>query len=204
MKKKPYEFWAKIGEKPFKARFAAVVVAVCDDDQCWRFTKPVDVKDGDVFSASPTKELVLNGQPVSRNLRPPKKIVTQVSWVAKKLRVAVFLEDRDPIWTHGKNAHKTGKFSKPYWCAIDTRSYHVGTGESPMEAIKRLVLQVKATEDMADEARTKEKRRVIRWRCLLEPKEVREMERKAMKTGFILDGFDWRQANWRNLEKWKA
>ena len=117
--------------------------------------------------------------------RPLKEITWKVSWVANRLRVAVF-QDRDRIWNR-KTKKPTKRFGKPYWTACDLRSYHIGCADTVVEAVKRLIEQCQVTNLGAEEEKAKG-HGVTRWRCLLEPKEVKEMEAKAKKTGFILDG----------------
>jgi len=100
------------------------------------------------------------------------------------MRVAVFL-DRDRAWSK-RLKRFTKKLGRPYWSAIDLRSYHVGCGKEIPEAVKNLMMQVQATNLLAEEKKA-QGYRVIRWRCLLHPKEVADYEARARATGFILD-----------------
>jgi len=189
---KPFEFVAQ--DKPFRVvpdfKRGAVVTGYTtgrEHEYFFRFTRPVPVKRGDVFRAAPGRGLVLNGTLIERTIRPPKgKTPILISWVAKKLRVAVF-QERDPIWNPGGKNH--GKPGKPHWTACDVRSYHVGCADSPVEAIRNLLEQCSVTNLIAEEERAKG-RRVVRWRCLLPKKEASEMEARARKNGLILDGVE--------------
>lgn len=202
MKSNKSGFFPKVGEKPFKVwPKEAVVSGFRYGKRLFRFTRAVPVKKDDVFQYIKGVGLKVNNILVKTRAKPWTCKAVQISWVAKKLRVALF-QDRDEIWNQ-RTKKPTGRFDKPYWSAIDLRSYHVGCGDTPTSALKALILQVKCTEDMAREARTRERKRVIRWRCLLSPKEIREMEDKARKTGLILGDLDWRTADWKNLAKYK-
>jgi hypothetical protein len=197
--KKPFEFGARVGGKPFKVRLnlprGHVVTGLSDkNDYYWRFTRPVPVKEGDIFSAAPGKGLILNGRLVPRNFMPKKRYDIKMGWVSEKLRVAVF-SDRDEIWNR-RTKKPTGRFGKPYWCALDVRSYWIGTGDTVQVALKRLIESVQLTEEMHKEE-TKKGRRVIRWHVERTPgtrKELNACEEKARKNGFILDGVEWRKA----------
>lgn len=200
----PFVFSARAGEKPFKVQIdlkqGMVVTGIVKEDYYWRFTKPVPVKKGDEFEAAPGRGLVVrgsifnsapfrgllvNGKTVERNFVSPKrKMGVRISWVAKRLRVVVY---RDRVWRPGKPTH--GKVTKTSWVAVDVRSYHVGQGSAPHEAIKSLLWTCAASNFMADEERGKG-RQVIRWRCLLSKREASEMEAKAKKDGLILDGVE--------------
>src|SRR3990172_7924139 len=198
--KKPHTFSAAIGGKPFKVQIdlkkGMVVTGLSDrkEDYYYRFTKPVPVKEGDVFSAAPGKGLILNGKLIPRNILKKKRYEIKMGWAPKKLRVAVFSE-RDEIWDqHTKKP--TGRFGEPYWCAMDTRGYWLGTGDTVQVALSRLIDQVKFTELMAKEDE-KKGRKVIRWHVERTPrttKELDECEKKARKNGFILDGVEWQKA----------
>lgn len=197
--KKPFTFSARIGHPPFrvqiKPKYGAIVTGLWDDEYSYRFTRSVPVKEGDVFSAAPGKGLILNGQLVPRTIiKPKQKTTMKMGWAPEKLRIAVFV-DRDQQYSR-RLKRFTKKFGDPYWCAVDTRGYWLGTGNSPQMALKRLVEQVKVTEDMENEDR-KKGHRVIRWHVERRPgirKELLGMEQKARKTGFILDGVEWRKA----------
>lgn len=198
-RKKPFTFGAKIGGKPFKVQIkpkhGTIVTGLWDDDYFYRFTRPVQVKEGDVFSAAPGKGLVLNGKVVLRRIIQPKgKTPIKMGWAPEKLRVAVF-PDRDRRYSR-RLKRFTKKLGDPYWCAVDTRGYWIGTGKTPQEAMGRLISSVQFTEDMEVEDR-KKGHRVIRWHCERTPgtkKELLGMEQKARKAGFILDGVEWRKA----------
>jgi hypothetical protein len=182
--KKPHQFSAS--DQPFKIEISAPceVSGYRDGDRHALFYRPIPVRKGDTFRAAPGG-ILLNGSFVKRSARPLKKMVWQVSWVAQRLRMAVFA-DRDRIWNR-RTKKPTNRFGKPYWVACDLRSYHVGTGKTVPEAVKALILQCQVTNLGALEEEA-QGNRVVRWRCLLPPGEVKEMERKAAKTGFILDG----------------
>jgi hypothetical protein len=202
---KPYSFGAKIGGKPFKVQITpkhgTVVTGLYDDDYYYSFRRHVSVKEGDVFEAAPGKKLMLNGELVRRAIIKPKhKTPMKMGWAAEKLRIAVFWAC-DPQWSK-KLKRFTKKMGDPYWCAMDTRSYWIGTGKTPQEAMSRLIESVKFTELMEKEDR-KKGHRVIRWHVERTPgtrKELLDMEKKARKTGFILDGVEWRKAEFsKNL-----
>lgn len=196
-KKKPFTFGAKIGEKPFKVqikpKYGTIVTGLWDDDYFYRFTRPVQVKEGDIFSAAPGKGLILNGQLIPRKIIQPKeKTSIKIGWAPERLRIAVFNE-RDRIWHPGHKNH--GKLSKPYWCAADTRGYWLGTGDTAQMALKRLIEGIQFTVIGREDQ--KKGHRVIRWHVERTPgvkNELLDMERKARKTGFILDGVEWRKA----------
>lgn len=174
-------------EKPFTLTLeSACVSAYSIGDKSAAFYRPIPIKKGDTFSAAP-RGILLNGKLLERKARPLKKIVYKVSWVASRMRVAVF-QERDRIWNK-RTRKPTKRFGKPYWTACDLRSYHVGCADTIPQAIRNLIRQVQATNLIAEEERLKG-HRVIRWRCLLDPKEAKEFEAKAKKTGFILDGVE--------------
>lgn len=199
---KPFTFSAD--KKPFKVQIdlkqGMVVTGIVKGDYYWRFTKPVPVKEGDVFKAAPGHGLVvrgdvfktapfrgviLNGKIVERNFISPKgRMGRNIGWVAKRLRVVVF---RDRIWRPGAKNH--GKVTDSSWVAVDVRSYHVGQGPTSHEAIQSLLYTCSATNFLAEEDR-KRGRQVVRGRCLLPKAEVKEMEDKARKHGVILDGVE--------------
>lgn len=182
-KKKPYSFYAT--EKPFRIVLdtPCIVSGYSVGNRSASFYKPIPVQKGDTFKTAPGG-ILLNDKFLGRRARPLKKIVWRISWVASRLRIAVF-QDRDRIWNR-RTRKPTRKHGKPYWTACDLRSYHIGCADTVEEAVKRLFEQIHATNFSAEEERAKGYK-VIRWRCLLTPKEIKEMEIKAMKTGFILD-----------------
>lgn len=183
-KQKPHSFAA--AEKPFTVSLEIPCVlsgfTVGDKYACFR--RPIPVKKGDTFRVKDGR-VVLNGQILERASTPLKMRSVMISWVANRLRVVVF-QERDRVWSK-----KLGRFTKKmgdlYWVAYDVRSYHIGTGDSAVEAVKALIRQCLATNLMAEEEKAKGTK-VIRWRCLLPANEVKEAEAKAQKTGFILDG----------------
>lgn len=185
-KKKLHGFTAR--NEPFKIQIKtpSAVTGYTEGEKYASFYRPIPVKEGDVFKVAPGG-IILNGTFVPRAARPLRKMTWKVSWVAKRLRVAVFKE-RDRLWSR-KLGKFTNKFGKPYWTACDLRSYHVGCDKDAVQAIKNLILQCQATNLGAEEERAKGNS-VIRWRCLLPKNEAAEMERKAKKTGFILDGVE--------------
>jgi len=197
--KKPFTFGARVGAKPFTVQIdlksGHVVTGLYDDDYYYRFTRPVPVVKGDVFSAAPGKGLILNGKLIPRKIVLPKeKTPIKMAWAPEKMRIAVFWE-RDRVYSK-KLKRFTKKFHDPYWCAMDTRGYWIGTGKTPQEAMSRLFSTVKFTEQMEKEDR-KKGHRVIRWHCERTPgtkEELLDCEKKAKKTGFILDGVEWRKA----------
>lgn len=186
-KKKPWAFCAT--NKPFKVqlKIECQVTGYSVNDRYASFYKPIPVKEGDVFRAVPGKGIRLNGKIVLRRARPPRRTVYKVTWVAKRLRVVVFL-DRERIWSR-KLKRFTKKFDKPYWTAYDVRSYNIGCGDTTVQAVNRLLDQCQHTHLLAAEEEAKGNR-VIRWRCLLPKQEVLEAEKKARKTGFILEGVE--------------
>lgn len=183
-KKKPYGFGA--GEKAFTVQLDSPCVlsgySVGEKYACFR--QPIPVKKGDTFQVVKGK-VVLNGKIVERAATRLKRRACKISWVANKLRVVVF-QERDRLWSKKRKCF-TKKMGDLYWVAYDVRSYHIGTGKTPVEAVNGLILQCQATNLMAEEEKATGGK-VIRWRCLLPPNEVKEAERKAKKTGFILDG----------------
>jgi hypothetical protein len=187
--KKPFAFTAR--EELFTVQLdrPCVVTGYTEGNKFGSFYKPIPVKKGDTFKhvEGIPHGITLNGVFVPRRARPAKDMVWKVAWVAKKLRVAVFLE-RDRIYSRRKKKW-TNKYGRPYWTACDLRSYNVGCDKDAVTAIKNLILQCQATNLCAEEEKAKG-HGVIRWRCLLKPEEVKEMERKAHKTGFILDGVE--------------
>lgn len=202
-KKKPHGFTAR--NEPFKVqiKIPSAVTGYTEGEKYASYYRPIPVKEGDVFKVAPGG-IILNCTFVPRAARPLRKMTWKVSWVAKRLRMAVF-QERDRLWSK-----KTGKFTKKlgklYWTACDLRSYHVGCADSVDQAIKNLILQCQATNLGAEEERAKGNS-VIRWRCLLPKNEVAEMEEKARKTGFILDGVEVPPlpAKWqKGLEKLRA
>jgi len=196
VKKKPYGYSARI--KPFKLEIdfkqGAAVTGFWDikNDTLSRYTKHVPVKKGDVFYHDPKRGLVLNGKPVPVKVMPPRKIDSKIGWVPKRLRIAVFYE-KDKLWNPG---HKDHGRRCDGWLAADTRGYWVSQGETALEAIRNLIDLVRITDQLEEEDRRKGLR-VIRWhveRTKGTAKELREMERKARKTGMILEGVDWRES----------
>ena len=185
-KKKPYAFTATA--KPFTVQIEmpSAISGYTVGNRHASFYKHIPLKKGDTFRLA-KDGVLLNGVLVERAARPPKEIVWKVSWVANRLRVAVF-QDRDRIWSRRLKKF-TKKFDKPYWTACDLRSYHIGCADTITEAVKNLIRQAQATNLCAEEEKAKG-HSVIRWRCLLEPKEMKEMETKAKKTGFILDAVE--------------
>lgn len=197
---KPHTFTAT--EKPFKVQIdfknGAVVTGYGEDRKgvsyFSRFTVPVVVTKGDVFSMDPKKGFILNGIPVHVNMKPAKKCPVLMAWAARRMRVAVF-RDRDRIWSR-RTKKFTKKLGKPYWIAMDTRSYWLGTGDDVQTALIRLLQQVQFTQIMDKEERGKGVN-VVRWHCERQ-KDVqitlKEAEAKAKKTGFILEGVDWQES----------
>jgi hypothetical protein len=199
-KNKPFVFVAT--KKPFKVqiepKYGTVVTGYSEDrdgvSYYSRFTRPVVVKLGDTFHQDSKKGFMLNGKPHPVNMKPAKKQHIMMGWAPKRLRVAVFL-DRDRLWNR-KTKKFTKKLGKPYWCAVDTRGYWLGTGDDVQTAVKRLLQQVQFTQLMDKEERQKGVK-VIRWHVERGPdvrKDLKEFEEKAKKTGFILEGVDWRQS----------
>lgn len=199
MDKKPFTFSAKIGGEPFTVRispkYGTVVTGLYDDSYYHSFRRHVPVKKGDVFSAAPGKGLIVNGTLIPRAIIKPKhKQPMKMGWAPEKLRLAVFW-DQGFVWSR-KLKRFTKQKEDPYWCAMDTRGYWIGTGKTPQEAMSRLISTIKFTEEMATEDR-KKGHQVIRWHVERTPgtrKELLNMEKKARKTGFILDGVEWRKA----------
>jgi len=192
--KKPHTFGA--GRKPFTLQldYPCLMTGFETHDGKWRgFYRPVPVKKGDQFWVGKdrwtgSEQVFLNGKVLRRAARPARLLPCKISWVAKRLRIAVFKE-RDRVYSR-RLKRFTKKLRPPHWCAVDVRSYHVGCGDTCEKAIQAVLMQAQATNWIAEEARVLEKRRVIRWRCLLPPNEVKEMEAKARKTGFILEGVE--------------
>lgn len=196
--KKPYGFGSRIGEKPFKVQIdlkrGHVVTGLSDKNDYWYgFTKPVPVKQGDVFAAAPGKGLIVNGKLVPCRFRPKRLMDVKMGWAPERLRVAVFRE-RDRVYSRRLKKF-TKRFEKPYWCAMDVRGYWIGTGDTVEVAIRRLIEQVQFTELMHREEE-KKGRRVIRWHVERSKGVRRELdlcEKKALKTGFVLEGVEWRK-----------
>lgn len=185
-KSEPFAFTAS--EKPFTVQLdrPCIVTGWVEGDMAASFYRPIPVKKGDEFHWL-NGGLILNGEFIQRRHRKPKKMVWKVSWVASRLRVAVF-KDRDRVYSR-RLKRFTKKFGRWYWTACDLRSYHIGCDEKLETAIKNLIWQCQATNLCAAEEEAKG-HQVIRWRCLLPKNEREEMERKAKKNGFILDGVE--------------
>lgn len=185
-KTQPFSFSAC--EKPFTVQLDRPCVlsgySVGEKYACFR--RPIPVKKGDTFHVIQGK-VELNGKIVDRAATPLKRRPVMVSWVATRLRVALF-QEQDRIWSKRLGGF-TKKFGDRYFCACDLRSYHIGTGNTPIDAMNALIRQCLVTNLMAEEEKAKGCK-VIRWRCLLSSKEIKEMEGKARKTGFILDGVE--------------
>lgn len=111
--------------------------------------------------------------------------IVKCSWAAKRFRMVVFLE-KSRLWAPGRKDH--GKLREA-WLAADVTSYHVGQGNTPQHAVNSLLHVICGTDLLAWEEE-QNGGKVIRWRCLCPKKEIREMEAKARKTGFILDGVE--------------
>lgn len=185
--KKPYAFMAT--KKPFTVQLSqpCVVTGYVDGKgKSAGYYRHFPVKKGDTFKAV-SGGLMVNEVFHAVRARQLKVMTYKVSWVPKRLRVAVFL-DRDRIWKR-RPWRPTKKFGKPYWTACDLRGDHIGCDRDLAQAIKNLILQCHATNFCAAEEEANG-HPVIRWRCLLPRKEVKEMEKKARKTGFILDGIE--------------
>lgn len=123
--------------------------------------------------------------PTPRTAKGRGMRAVKVPWTAARMRVVLFRE-RDRIYSR-RLKRFTKKYGKPYWVACDVRAYSLACGDDPVQAINRLIRHVQATNLIAGEEKAKGGQ-VIRWRCLLKKKEVREFEAKAKMTGFILDG----------------
>jgi hypothetical protein len=192
-KVKPWAFTAQYN-KPFKVRIDLKrgmcvngIVKGREFEYFLRFTRPVPVKKGDVFKAA-KNGIILNGKLVPRNIIQPKgKTVPKISWIAKRLRVAIFPE-RDRTYDHKKKKF-LNKWGAPYWVAYDLRSYQLGCGETVVEAMRNLLEMCVIVNQEAE--RAKRKGGVIRdHRSLLTKDEIEEMEQKARKKGIILDGVE--------------
>lgn len=183
-KREPYSFAA--GEKLFTVSLdmPCVLSGFSVGEKYAAFRRPVPVKKGDTFQVVDGK-VVLNGQVLDRAATKLKRRPMLIAWVAKKLRVVVF-QERDRVWSK-KLKRFTKKLGDLYWVAYDVRSYQIGTGKTSHEAVNALIRQCHGTNLMAEEEKITG-RKVVRWRCLLPPNEVKEAEKKARKTGFILDG----------------
>lgn len=183
-KKEPFSFSAREELFTVKLDRECVLSGFSVGDKYACFRRPIPVKMGDTFQVV-NGQVILNGKPVDRAATPLKRRTVKVSWVANKLRVVVF-QERDRLWSK-----KLGRFTKKlgdlYWVAYDVRSYHIGTGKTPVEALNRLIMQCQATNLIAEEEKATGGK-VIRWRCLLPKNEIQQAEAKARKTGFILDG----------------
>jgi len=192
--KKPHTFGA--GKKPFTVEidYPCRLTGFETQSGKWRgFYRPVSVKKGDRFWVGKdpwtgSEQVFLNGKVLRRAATPARLLPCKISWVAKRLRIAVYRK-RDPVYSRRLKRY-TKKLLPPHWEAVDVRSYHIGTGDTCEQAIQALLMQVQATNYLALETKILEKRRVIRWRCLLPPNEAKEMEAKARRTGFILEGVE--------------
>lgn len=194
-KKHVGEFWPKAGDEPLKVGVDGFVTGYRRGNRSFKLLRRVPIKVGDMISMCPTG-LHVNRKRVETKARPWTYKCVKIGWVAKRLRVVIFL-DRDRIWNR-RTRKPTKRFGKPYWTACDVRSYHVGCAATVQEALKNLLEQCAFTNMMAHEDRMKGKK-VIRWRCLLDKKEFAEMEAKARKTGLILEGVE--VPHWRTLLK---
>lgn len=164
------------------------------------FYRPIPVKKGDQFKAA-EGGVILNGEFVPRRARPYRKTVYKIPWVAKRMRVAIF-QERDKIWNPRKKKFSR-KFGKPYWVACDLKSYNLGTADTVVDAIK-IMFELCNLHDFAAWEERQKGRRVIRYRVPLPKRELKDFERKAKKTGFILDGVEpppfprkWAKKIWR-------
>lgn len=191
MKKEPYHFFAS--RKPFKVRLKeAALTGYSDKGMAYRFRRHIPLKEGDVFFFSPKEGIVLDKKPIHVSTYPGKKLVYKIGWVPKRIKLAVF-QTTGRLWAPGTKEHNKKTSG---WLAADLRGYNVGQGENPPAAVKSLILTLKAEDEMEAYER-KRGHQVIRWRVHRTPgtaKEMREMEKKARKTGFVLDGVDWRSA----------
>jgi hypothetical protein len=172
---KPYTFVADT--KPFKMQLeeGSLTGYVNEKTDCFhRFTRPLPLKNGDVFSYTRGK-VILNGKVLGQATYPGKKRVYKIGWAAKKIRLAVFQDGK-------------------HWMAADTRSYNVSQGSDPLQAIKSLFLTLRAEDEMAKDLRRKGKQ-VIRWHVERTPgtkKELLNIEKRASKRGLLLDGVEWK------------
>lgn len=172
---KPYPFVAS--DRPFKLQIEVGTLTGYlreKTDTFHRFTRPLPLKKGDVFSYTKGR-VILNGKTVSQATYPGKKRIYKIGWAAKKIRLAVFPE--------GKS-----------WIAADTRSYNVSQGSDPLEAIKNLINTLKFEDEM-QKADEKKGRKVVRWHVERTPgtkKDMLEMEKKATKKGLLLEAVEWK------------
>lgn len=174
--RKPYPFTATT--KPFTMQLEEGIVTGWTDTEngvFHRFHKRVLVRKGETFSHSKKSGFVLNGKPLKIVTYPGKKLVYQIGWTAKKIRLAVF---------------PSGK----QWIAADTRSYNVSQGKDPLDAIKSLIVTLRFCDEMQ---RDEEKRghQVVRWRGDRVPGakgDMLKMEQKARKNGLLLENVEWK------------
>lgn len=116
-----------------------------------------------------------------------KKAAYVIARVAKKIRIALFVE-RSRLW-----APKTKEHGKKCagWIAADLTSYHVAQGESMPDALHSLFETLHFTEVHVQDLR-KKGHKVVRERLERRGADhIREMEKKAR---FILEDVDWREA----------
>jgi hypothetical protein len=137
----------------------------------------------------PGRGLSVNGKLLNVKAKPWVCREIKTGWVPKRLRLAVFFET-GRLWSPGKPDH--GKRTSG-WLAADLRGYHMGQGDTPAEAIRSLLLTIWMEEDDTDAEARREEKRHTRWHVERGAEgELAEMEAKARKNGFILEGVDWR------------
>ena len=186
-KEKPFTFCPRVGEKPFKVTVThtknLLVTGIMDrNDRFHRFTRPIPIKFGDVFSACEKKGLKLNGSLVDRRFHPSRQMPILMAWAPKRLDIAIFRE--------------VEKKGKPYWVAMDVRGYWLGVGDTLDQALHQLLHQLKATDFLHREERGRG-RQIVRWHCHKTKgarAEMREAVEKALKGGMLLRGVDWRSS----------
>lgn len=192
-KKKAFRgsFWPKDGDRPLVVGCAGAVTGyrLKEDDRQFRFREPVPIEKGDRISFRRGRGVCVNGvwsRPKADRWAPKQCVI---GWVARRLRVAVFFE-RGRLYAPGRKDHNRPTSG---WIAADLRSYHVSQGDTPLAAIRSLILTVRANEELAAQERRKG-RRVIRERVNLRAQDhIAEMESVARKRGMIIDGVDWRE-----------
>jgi hypothetical protein len=138
---------------------------------------------------------VLNPPPPkkARKSKYPKGALSIWSWVPKRIRLAVWWEKGDRLWSPGRKDH--AKMCKGAWLAADLIGYHVSQGRTMAGAIESLILTLRVTEEEAAYDKRKGKK-VIREHVERRAQDhIKEIEDQAKKTGMILEDVDWRNCH---------
>lgn len=187
-KKARYEMWPEVSKKPWLPPIDTTIKGYRIGKKLFRLSYPVYADKAVPVMVRPGKGIEVAGTLFERKARPwtPKGCI--IGWVPKRLKIAVFFE-RGRLWSPGRKDH--GKPTSG-WIAADVRGYHVAQGDDALAAIRSLLLTCAFTNEMANEER-KKGMKVTRQMLHLQAdvkRDMREMEKKAVKTGIILDGIE--------------